>query len=81
MAKKVTFGPKPTGTDNLEAWISSPAESVPPPPEPETKGKMKRLTLDIPEDLHRAIKRRAVDAGVAMVDMLRDLLEQNYGKQ
>ena len=41
--------------------------------------KMKRLTLDLPEGLHRAIKRRAVEEGVTMVDMLRTLLEEQYG--
>jgi predicted DNA binding CopG/RHH family protein len=41
--------------------------------------KMKRLTLDIPEELHRAIKRKAVDEGVTMAELLRSLLEQHYG--
>lgn len=41
---------------------------------------MKRLTLDIPESLHRKIKMKAVSEGVAMVDMLRELLEKHYGK-
>ncbi|NJR67168.1 MAG: hypothetical protein HC772_20590 [Leptolyngbyaceae cyanobacterium CRU_2_3] len=41
--------------------------------------KMKRLTLDIPESLHRVIKRKAVEEGVAMVDMLRGLMEKEYG--
>ena len=44
-----------------------------------TEQKMKRLTLDLPEGLHRAIKRRAVEEGVTMVDMLRELLEVQYG--
>jgi predicted DNA binding CopG/RHH family protein len=44
-----------------------------------SRAKMKRLTLDLPEGLHRAIKRRAVEEGVTMVDMLRTLLEQQYG--
>ena len=42
--------------------------------------KIKRLTLDLPEGLHRAIKRRAVEEGVTMVDMLRTLLEEQYGQ-
>ena len=40
---------------------------------------MKRLTLDLPEGLHRAIKRHAVEEGVTMVEMLRTLLEEQYG--
>jgi predicted DNA binding CopG/RHH family protein len=39
---------------------------------------MKRLTLDIPESLHRAIKRKAVEEGVTMADQLRSLLEEHY---
>ena len=42
--------------------------------------KTKRLTLDLSEGLHRAIKRRAVEEGVTMVDMLRKLLEGQYGQ-
>jgi predicted DNA binding CopG/RHH family protein len=44
-----------------------------------TEQKMKRLTLDLPEGLHRAIKRRAVKEGITMVDMLRKLLEEQCG--
>ena len=45
----------------------------------DTGEKRKRLTLDLPEGLHRAIKRRAVEEGVTMVDMLRKFLEEQYG--
>ncbi len=39
---------------------------------------MKRLTIDVSEELHRAIKMKAVELGVPMADMLRSLLENNY---
>lgn len=42
--------------------------------------KMKRLTLDIPKPLHKAIKAQAVEEGISIVDMLRTLLQQHYGK-
>lgn len=42
--------------------------------------KMKRLTLDIPKPLHKAIKAQAVEEGISIVEMLRTLLEQHYGK-
>ena len=45
---------------------------------PETKPKMKRLTIDVSEKLHRAIKMKAVEQGIPMADMLRSLLENNY---
>jgi predicted DNA binding CopG/RHH family protein len=78
-AKKVNFGKKPKPVD-MEQWVSD-RGSVPSQPQQEQPEKMKRLTLDIPESLHRAIKRQAVDAGVTMADLLRDLLEQHYGGQ
>jgi hypothetical protein len=34
--------------------------------------------LDIPDKLHRAIKGKAALEGKAMVDMLRELLEEKY---
>lgn len=40
--------------------------------------KLKRLTLDIPEELHLAIKLKAATSGCTMADMLRGLLEQEY---
>lgn len=43
------------------------------------KETMKRLTLDIPESLHKRIKGTAVMEGVTMVNMLRELLEETYG--
>jgi predicted DNA binding CopG/RHH family protein len=76
MAKKVTIGGKPTKPE-VEQWVANrdtPAsDTIPVEPV-----KMKRLTLDIPESLHAAIKRRAVDEGVTMADMLRKLLEEHY---
>ncbi|MCY7275612.1 MAG: hypothetical protein LH702_18215 [Phormidesmis sp. CAN_BIN44] len=43
--------------------------------------KMKRLTLDIAKPLHKAIKAKAVEEGIPMVDMLRSLLEKYYGNR
>ncbi len=74
-AKKVNFGKKPKPVD-MEQWVSDRESLAPQQEQPE---KMKRLTLDIPESLHKAIKRQAVDAGVTMADLLRELLEQHYG--
>jgi hypothetical protein len=51
-----------------------------PEPTSEKAIKMKRLTLDIAKPLHKAIKAKAVEEGVPMVDMLRSLLEKHYSK-
>jgi predicted DNA binding CopG/RHH family protein len=64
-----TGNPSMTDTQAMESSEPSPAP----------KEKTKRLTLDIPETLHRAIKGKAAIEGVAMVDMLRELLEEKYG--
>lgn len=86
--KKVTFSATPPSAQ-LDQWVNAtPTESALPLPTPQptvpTKPietvKMKRLTLDISEELHRSIKLKAVTQGVSMVDLLRDLLEQTYGK-
>lgn len=74
MVKKVNIGNRPTNK-NIDNWVGVPNGSDLPVEEI----KMKRLTLDIPESLHKAIKRKATDEGVAMVDMLRELLEKYYG--
>jgi predicted DNA binding CopG/RHH family protein len=40
--------------------------------------RMKRLTLDLPEPLHRAIKKNAAEEGVTMAEKLRALLTKHY---
>lgn len=39
---------------------------------------MKRLTIDVPESLHRRIKMACAEKGVRMADDLRELLERTY---
>jgi predicted DNA binding CopG/RHH family protein len=63
-------------------------EAQPAPPDEPAKEqasekavKMKRLTLDISKPLHKAIKAKAVEEGISIVDMLRALLQEHYGKQ
>ena len=78
-AKIVSIGAKPTSpvVPNIDQWVETrtvePELSI-----EESKPKMKRLTLDIPESLHRAIKFKSVELGVPMADLLRELLEQHY---
>ena len=87
--KKVSFGRKPGTVDkpvDLEEWVTNREALVeiehPLVSEAETKPeKIKRLTLDIPESLHKAIKLKATTEGVTMVNLLRELLEEHYGAQ
>jgi predicted DNA binding CopG/RHH family protein len=39
---------------------------------------MKRLTLDLPEALHRVIKKNAAEEGVTMAQKLRAILAKHY---
>ena len=73
-AKKISIPDKRTKADE---WVQGdPRASTRTAPNP---GRFKRLTLDLPEDLHRAIKRHAVDQGKTMVEVLRALLEKKFG--
>jgi hypothetical protein len=40
--------------------------------------RMKRLTLDLPEPLHRVIKKNAAEEGVTMAQKLRAILVERY---
>jgi predicted DNA binding CopG/RHH family protein len=76
-AKHISIGPKPGSHEqstSVDEWVAS--RTAEPPPV-----KMKRLTLDIPEPLHRAIKKKAADRGVTMADLLRQLFEEHYGSE
>lgn len=72
--KKVAFGSKPQAKASTPAakdeWVKSrnTDSSVP----------MKRLTIDVPETLHRRIKAGCAEKGVKMADEIRALLEQHF---
>ena len=76
MNKKVSFGVRPsvTRTSELdaEAWVADRATDEREP--------MKRLTIDIPAHLHRAIKTQCASRGTKIADELRELLLEKYGK-
>lgn len=63
------------GDDPTPAPTATATSPTPPPPREPTR----RLTLDIPERLHRAMKIRAATTGVTMLDEVRALLEAHYG--
>lgn len=76
--KKVNISKKPDNkVSNIDQWVSERATDSTQQEKPVDK--MKRLTLDIPESLHQAIKLKAVEQGVTMANMLRELLEEHYG--
>lgn len=75
--KKIEFCTKPTNRpvpDAVDSWVESRAVVEQAVVEP-----MKRLTIDIPESLHRSIKSQCAMRGSKIADEVRELLSQKYG--
>jgi hypothetical protein len=67
--KRVQIGAKPTNKPApvaADAWVESRVVDGPEP--------MKRLTIDVPESLHRRIKAQCAMRGSKMADEVRELL-------
>lgn len=72
MAKDVPIKPRAKSADD---WVAAPApEKGRAKPEPN-----KRLTIDIPASLHRRIKSTCAQRGELMADVLREILEREFG--
>ncbi|EJF79006.1 plasmid partition protein ParG [Bartonella doshiae] len=74
MNKKIKIGTKPTNKSmpvTVDAWIESRQGNM---------DKTKRLTIDVPESLHRLIKMSCASRGTKIADEVRELLLQKYGK-
>lgn len=69
-AKKISIQAKPL-SKSADGWVQNRGQV----PQHET---MKRLTIDIPESLHRAIKAQCAMRGTKIVDEVRELLLQKY---
>jgi predicted DNA binding CopG/RHH family protein len=104
MTKKVTFGAKPRGNQNLppsaDEWVSAGQESGPKEANAkeantqdslkagtagtgtngEEEESMKRLTIDIPKNLHTQIKTQCAARGVKMADEIRELLTKHFSE-
>jgi hypothetical protein len=66
--KIVTMQPKPSP----DAWVSEGRERNASKTE-----HTKRLTLDIPEDLHKALKQRALDEDTTMLDLVEGWIREH----
>jgi hypothetical protein len=79
--KKLSFAIKPR-PGNDDEWVASrtPAtkEISQTPLLPAKTGIIKRLTLDLNEDLHRRIKLASTIRGSTMVEEITKLLEKNF---
>ena len=78
MTKHVAIGGKPRPTPpDADAWVEHRGKEAPPAIEPQVVP-MKRLTIDIPQDLHRKFKMDCAAQGVKMADVIREMLERQY---
>jgi len=72
--KKISFGTKPTNKPvpvAADDWVEN--------REVGNVESMKRLTIDIPESLHRAIKAQCAMRGTKIANEVRELLLNKYG--
>ena len=79
-SKTIPFKPMPQlPSPAAENWVGAPAVASAPEPAPaKLEGPTKRLTVDIPEDLHRRLKVKCAADGEQMSDVIRDLLLKEY---
>ncbi len=73
--KRISIGLKPGAQKRADEWVSDSAIAA-----PDEEGVpsiiMKRLTIDIPEELHRALKVKAATDGVKMADLVRSWITE-----
>ena len=69
-AKKVSMKLKPGVQKHAEAWVGEGHAPATP------RGPQKRLTIDIPVELHRKLKVKAASDGVRMADLVRSWIEE-----
>jgi ParG len=73
--KKISFGGRPSTKilpEQSDEWVKN--RELP------EKEKMKRLTIDVTESLHRAIKSECAMRGTKIADEVRELLISKYVK-
>ena len=77
MAKKIVMStmPKPAPTPTADQWVESRTTVTTATDAGEAT---KRLTLDLPESLHRRIKAQCALDGRKMVDVIREMLEERF---
>jgi ParG len=73
MSKKVSIAAKPSArleaSTEADKWVEN--RKTPPAP----AERMKRLTIDVPESLHRRLKMSCAGRGIKMADEIRSALE------
>lgn len=91
MKKTVSIAAKPAAPapakPSPDSWVSGNTDdtrentaATPPSPPAAPEGRMKRLTIDIPEDLHMRLKVACARRGTRMADEVRALLEAHVSE-
>ena len=81
MNKSVSFArPARKAQPDADAWVGGAGAEVAPPPAKAIKPPvpMKRLTLDIPEELHRRVKSGCAVRGEKIADVVRRYLDAEF---
>lgn len=69
--KKVTLTPRPKAKPSPDAWVQA---------KPAGTGGVKRLTIDLPADLHARVKVGVAREGRQIAELVREWLEQRFPK-
>lgn len=75
-SKTISFKTPVGAPKAAEEWVQSRAVENAPAAIP--SGPTKRLTVDIPEPMHRRIKLDSVTRGIMISDVIRQLLDEKY---
>jgi hypothetical protein len=69
--KKINIGRRPSTQPKAQAdeWVESRSQG---------EEKMKRLTVDIPESLHRTMKAECARNGLKIADVVREMLTEKF---
>ena len=79
MNKSVSFArPAKKSQPDPEQWVSGISTEAPAPQQPKEQVRMKRLTLDIPEELHRRVKSGCAVRGEKIAEVVRRYLDAEF---
>jgi hypothetical protein len=76
MTKKIAFGPRPSASlpPSADNWVAN--RGTDPAPAVAERPAMKRLTIDLPADVHARLKAQCAMRGTKMVDEIRRAVEE-----
>lgn len=74
MAKKINIKAKPVN-NSADSWVENREAAI---THPKVEDKNKRLTIDIPESLHKKIKLKCTENGTTIAEKVREMLEAEF---